>query len=133
MTALRLTLAILLLAGLAAANNTYEQVNTADFLHRSDAYEGRLVAINGEICAVNADGKSLRLFDPGTKGLIDVDLSYLNKAQRRSVMLNRVRRVSVYGRAQLIDGKLFIRAHQLITSSGNVIGERSETSKTERS
>jgi hypothetical protein len=132
MTAIRLTLAILLLAGLAAANSTYEQVNTTDFLHRSDAYQGRLVAVTGQVCAVNADGKSLRLFDAGTKGLIDVDLSQLSKSQRRSVMNSPIREVSVYGRAELIDGKLVVRAHQLVTSSGTVIGVRPTASSTDR-
>ena len=132
MTAIRLTLAILLLAGLTAANTKYERIDSSDFVTRGDAYQGRLVAVTGEVCAVNADGKSVRLFDPDTRALIDVTLNQMNRSQRRSLMLNPVRHVSVYGRAEVINGRVFIEAHQVIVRPTNEVATRKSDSKTAR-
>ena len=113
-TSIRITFMILLVASSAMANAKYEQVNTTDFVTRADAYQGRLVAVTGEIRVVNADGKSLRLFDTGSRVLIDVELSQLNKAQRNALIRNPVRYVSVYGKADLRNGRLFIDAHKVV-------------------
>jgi hypothetical protein len=115
MITIRLTLAILLLAGLVTASPGYEAVDPADFVTRAATYEGRLLALSGEIRAVNADGNSFRLFDPESKALIDVSLVQLSKQQRRALMMSPIRLVSVNGRAVLVDGKMVIEAHRVIS------------------
>ena len=117
MTTLRLTLAILLLAGLASASVGYQPVDTTDFANRAATYQGQLVAVTGQVCAVNADGKSVRLFDANSKALIDVSISHLQRSQRRALMLGPVRRVSVYGRAAVQNGKLSIDAHRVVVQT----------------
>lgn len=114
MTTLRLTLAILLLAGVTAASVEYRPIDTTDFANRAATYQGQLVAVTGEICAVNADGKSVRLFDANSKALIDVSIDHLQRSQRRALMLGPVRRVSVYGKAEVHNGKLSIDAHKVV-------------------
>jgi hypothetical protein len=113
MIIIRLTLAVFLLAGLAAAHEGYEAIDTTNFVNRADSYQGRLVAVTGKVCAVSADGKSIQLFDGQSKALIDVNLSQLKRAERRTLMLSPVRQVAVYGRADMRNGKLVIDAHQV--------------------
>ena len=114
MTTIRLSFAILLLAGFAAANGRYEQVSSTDLLTRSDQYRGRLVAVSGEVCAINADGKSLRLFDKQRRTLIDVQLTQLKKSQRNALMMSSERNILVYGQVAARDGKTVIEAHQVL-------------------
>jgi type 1 fimbria pilin len=114
MSIIRMTIAILLLAGVATASAGYESIDTTNFANRGAAYQGLLVAVTGEVCSVNADGKSIRVFDAQSKALIDVNLSKLKKTQRSALMLNPVRRVSVYGQAQVLNGRLIIEAHQVV-------------------
>ncbi len=114
MTTLRLTLAILMLAGLVSASVEYQPIDTTDFANRAATYQGQLVAVTGQVCAVNADGKSVRLFDANSKALIDVSLSHLQRSQRRALILNGVRQVSVYGKAEVKNGKLSIDAHKVV-------------------
>ena len=109
-----LFLSIFLLAGTAAANAGYERIDTTDFVNRADIYQGRLVTVTAEVLAINADGKSIRLFDTESKALIDVNLRQLDKAERRALILKPVRRVSVYGRAKMKDGRLIIEAHRAV-------------------
>jgi hypothetical protein len=109
-----LFLSVFLLAGTAAAHARYERIDTTDFAKRADIYQGRLVTVTAEVFAINADGKSIRLFDHESRALIDVDLTQLNKAERRALILNPVRRVSVYGRAAVKDGKLIIEADRAV-------------------
>jgi hypothetical protein len=114
MTTLRLTFAILLLAVAAGASVEYQPIDTTDFANRGAAYQGQLVAVTGQVCAVNADGKSVQLFDANSKALIDVSISHLQRSQRRALMLGPVRRISVYGRAEVQNGKLSIDAHKVV-------------------
>ena len=109
-----LFLSVVLLAGSAFANARYERIDTTDFANRADTFQGRLVSVTAEVYAINADGKSIRLFDTESKALIDVTLTQLSKAERRALILNPVRRVSVYGRATVNNGKLIIEAHRAV-------------------
>jgi hypothetical protein len=118
MIIVRLTVAVLLLVGLAAASTVYEPIDTTNFGSRAGTYQGRLVAVTADVCAVNADGKSIQLFDPQSKALIDVTLTQLKRIERRALMLNPVRRVSVYGRAEMRNGRLIIDAHQVVALAG---------------
>lgn len=114
MKTLRLTVAILMLAVVASASVEYQPIDTTDFANRAASYQGQLVSVTGQVCAVNADGKSVRLFDANSKALIDVSISHLQRSQRRALILNAVRRVSVYGKAEVINGKLSIDAHRVV-------------------
>ena len=114
MNIIRLTLTILVLAVVAVAHDAYEPIDTTNFADRGGTYQGRLVAVSGAVVSVNADGKSIQLFDEHTKALLDVSLLKLTKAQRNALMLNPVRNISVYGKAQIRTGKLSIEAHKVI-------------------
>jgi len=110
---LRITIAIVMLAGLANASVGYQAIDTTNFANRAAAYEGQLVSVAGQVCAVNADGKSIRLFDKDSRALIDVSLNHLQRSQRRDLMMTGVRQVVVYGKAEVKDGKLTIDAHKV--------------------
>jgi hypothetical protein len=114
MTSIRLVIASLLLFSAVGANGRYERIDTADLLNRADTYQGRLVTISGKVCAVNADRKSIQLFETQSRALIDIQLTRLKKAQRSALILNNVRNVSVYGRAESKNGRLVIEAHQVV-------------------
>jgi hypothetical protein len=114
---LRITLAVVMLAGLANASVNYQSIDTTNFASRAAAYEGQLVAVTGQLCAINADGKSLRLFDKESKALIEVSLNHLSRSQRRELMMTGVGRVAVYGKAEVRDGKLIIDAHKVSLAS----------------
>jgi hypothetical protein len=60
------------------------------------------------------------LFDSETKALIEVDLSQLGRSQRRMLMLTGVHQISVYGKAEVKNGKLIIDAHRVIVREETV-------------
>ena len=114
MNIIRLILTVLILAVVAVASDEYEAIDTTNFANRADAYQGRLVAVSGSVVAVNADRKSIQIFDTNTKALLEVSLLKLTKAQRNALILNPVRRVSVYGKTEVKNGKLSIDAHKVV-------------------
>lgn len=117
MTTLRLTLAILLLTGFANASVHYQQIDTTNFANNAAVFEGRLVAVTGRVCTVNADGKSVRLFDEESKALIEVSLVQMKRSQRRELMMTGVKQVAVYGKAEVKNGKLIINAHSITAAN----------------
>jgi hypothetical protein len=121
MIIIRLTLTVLLLAAVVVANDAYESIDTTDFANRAASYQGRLVAVSGAVVAINADGKSVQIFDAGTKALIEVRLLNLKKAQRNALMLSPVRKISVYGKTELRNGKLSIDAHKVVAQGDESI------------
>ena len=114
MIIIRLTFTVLILAAVVVANDSYESIDTTNFASRADSFQGRLVAVSGAVVAVNADGKSIQIFDTNTKALIEVRLLNLKKTQRTSLMLSPVRKVSVYGKTEVRNGKLSIDAHKVV-------------------
>ena len=114
MNIIRLTLTVLILSVVVVANDAYEPIDTTNFVNRADSYQGRLVAVSGAVVAINADRKSIQIFDTHTKALIEVRLLTLTKAQRNTLMLNGVRKVSVYGKTEVRNGKLSIDAHKVV-------------------
>jgi hypothetical protein len=114
MNIIRLILTVLILAVVAVASDEYEPIDTTNFANRADVYQGRLVAVSGSVVAVNADRKSIQIFDTTSKALIEVSLLKLTKAQRNALILNPVRRVSVYGKTEVRNGKLSIDAHKVV-------------------
>jgi len=126
MNIIRLTLTVLILAVVVVANDAYEPIDTTNFSNRADSYQGRLVAVSGAVVAINADRKSIQIFDTHTKALIEVRLLNLTKAQRNSLMLNAVRKVSVYGKTEVRNGKLSIDAHRVVPQVGESVVIASE-------
>jgi hypothetical protein len=114
MNLIRLTLTVLILSVVVVANDAYQPIDTTNFANRADSYQGRLVAVSGAVVAINADRKSIEIFDSNTKALIEVRLLTLTKAQRNALMLNAVRKVSVYGKTEVRKGKLSIDAHKVV-------------------
>jgi hypothetical protein len=121
MNIIRLTLTVLILSVVVVANDAYEPIDTTNFANRVDSYQGRLVAVSGAVVAINADRKSIQIFDTHTKALIEVRLLTLTKAQRNSLMLNGVRKVSVYGKTEVRNGKLSIDAHKVVPQENESI------------
>jgi hypothetical protein len=121
MNIIRLTLTLLVLAVAVAASDAYEPIDTTDFSNRAGTYQGRLVTVSGAVVAVNADGKSMQLFDANTKALIEVSLLKLKKAERNKLMLNPVRNVAVYGKTEVRNGKLSINADKVVPQVETVV------------
>jgi len=121
MNIIRLTLTVLILSVVVVANDAYEPIDTTNFANRVDSYQGRLVAVSGAVVAINADRKSIQIFDTHTKALIEVRLLTLTKAQRNALMLNGVRKVSVYGKTEVRNGKLSIDAHKVVPQENESI------------
>lgn len=130
MKLIRLTMSIFLLAGFAAAHGRYERIDTTDFINHPGEYHGRLVEVTADVIAINADGKSLQLFDSPSRMMITVTLTQLKKSQRIALMNSPVRHLLVYGQAMVIDGRLTIDAHRVearpIQSAANRQSSRRE-------
>ena len=112
----RLTLSILILAGctgLAAAHVLDNEINIADFANCPEALEGRVVEVTGQVIAINADSKSIQLFDSQSRMLIGVRLTQLRKAGRTALISSGTRLVLVSGRVTLIEGRLVINAQRI--------------------
>ncbi|HYW74238.1 MAG TPA: hypothetical protein VE961_24660 [Pyrinomonadaceae bacterium] len=115
-TAFRLTLSlsfIISLAGLTFASTAGDRVDLAEFACHPEALAGRNIEVNANIVAINADGKSLELFDSQTRTRIDVRLTQLRKADRLALLHSDVRRVSVSGLASVVGGRLTIDAQSI--------------------
>jgi hypothetical protein len=113
MTVIRFSLFLVLLAGTAFANGTYVNLDAVDFINRPGAYEGRVMKVTAQVCAINADGNSLQLFDPIGKVMIDVNLTHLKKSERDTLASRPIRRVVVYGLAELRNGRITIDAQRV--------------------
>src|SRR5690349_13662415 len=90
-------LLIAFFAGLAAAHGADERLDIADFAGNPEAFSGRNIEVNARVIAINADGKSLELFDSQSNTRISVRLTQLRKAERVALMRSDVRRVLVSG------------------------------------
>lgn len=107
------TFSILLLAGLAAAHGVYEPIKTAVLATNPESYDGRMVEVTANIIAINADAKSLELFDSQSRMTITVKLTRLPKSQRRALMHSPARRLLVYGQAKVMGRRMVIDAHKV--------------------
>lgn len=101
------------LAGIAAADVRYDKINIADFCNNPAALVGRSVEVSGRVIAINAQSKSMELFDSQSKTVVVVRLSQLPKSERRALMNNDVRRVGVSGRARMVGQRLVIEAEKI--------------------
>lgn len=105
------------LAGVAVADGRHDKINIADFLNNPEAFASPMVEINARVIAINANSKSMELFDSKTRTMILVNLSQLAKSERNALIRTDVRQVSVTGRANMVDGRLLITADsvQIVT------------------
>ena len=113
---LRLTLSFLIVisfAGLTMARGADERLKIADFVSDPDAYAGRTVEIEARVVAINADGKSLELFDSPSRTRISVQLAQLPETERKALICSDVREVLVRGRVSMVAGRLTIHAEKI--------------------
>ena len=100
-------------AGIATADVRYAKINIADFCNNPEALDGRFVEVSARVIAINAQSKSMELFDSQSKTMIVVRLSQLPKSERSALMNNDVRRVGVSGRAKMVGERLVIDAEKI--------------------
>jgi hypothetical protein len=103
-------LSILSFAGFAMASVPGDRVDLAAFATHPEALAGRTIEVTANVIAINADGKSLEVFDSISRTRIAVRLTQLPKAQRMALISSDVRRVMVSGRASVVAGRLTIDA-----------------------
>jgi hypothetical protein len=99
--------------GIAAADVRYDKINIADFCNNPAAFAGRSVEVSGRVIAINAQSKSMELFDSQSKTVVVVRLSQLPKSERVALINNDVRRVGVSGRARMVGERLVIDAEKI--------------------
>jgi hypothetical protein len=124
---LRLTLSLLIVissAGLTMAHGAVERLRIADFASDPDAFAGRTVEVEGRVVAINADGKSLELFDSPTYTRISVQLAQLPKSERMALIRSDVREVLVRGRVSVVAGRLTIDAESIVWSDKEASKEK---------
>lgn len=92
----------------------YIQVEAADLLLRPAEYRGRRVTLTAQIVAVNARREALDLFDQHSRTLVSVSLAELPKAQRQQLLTEAIHHVTVYGLADLQNGRLVLKAEQVM-------------------
>ena len=112
----RLTLSFLIiacLAGLTKAHGASDPLDLAEFASHPETFAGRLIEVNAQVIAINADGKSLELFDSQSRTRISVRLTQLRKSERAALMCSDVRHVLVSGRASVVAGRLTIDAQSV--------------------
>lgn len=107
----------------AAVDNGYAQVDLKEFANHSAELEGRRVMITAEIISVSADGRTLNVFDNGSKTLVGVSLAQLSKTQRQTLVGGPIHRVSVFGRVSMKNGRAIIKADQVMPLAGASIAQ----------
>ena len=86
--------------------------------------EGRRVTVSAEIFSINADARTLNVFDAHSKTLVGVSLVQLSKSQRQALIAEPVVRVSVFGRVELKNGRAIIKADQVMPLATNLVAQR---------
>ena len=100
-------------AGIAGAEVRYEKINLADFCNNPEVFDGRSVEVSARVIAINAEAKSMELFDSASTTMILVNLGQLRKSERNVLFNADVRRIEVSGRARTVDGRLVIDAEKI--------------------
>jgi hypothetical protein len=106
-------LSIMSFAGLTMASVPGDRVNLADFATHPEALAGRTLEVTANVIAINADGRSLEMFDSKSRTRIAVRLTQLPKSQRMALICSDVRRLMVSGRASVVAGRLTIDAESV--------------------
>jgi len=110
---MRFTLSFLIvicIAGLTMARGADERLKIADFVSDPESFAGRTVEVKARVVAINADGKSLELFDSPSHTRISVHLAQLPKTERLALIRSDVRDVVVRGRVSMVAGRMTIHA-----------------------
>ncbi|MBP6824629.1 MAG: hypothetical protein KA368_23995 [Acidobacteria bacterium] len=107
-------LAVAALAQSQTEKSSYAEVDLKEVASRSAEFEGRKVAVTAEIVSVNADQRTLTVFDNTSKTLATVSLTQLTKSQRQTLITDPIHRVSVYGRVEVKNGRALIKADQVM-------------------
>jgi len=113
---LKLTVSFLIIisfVGLSFASEASEKIDLAKFAGQPEALAGRLIEVDAQVIAINADGKDLELFDAQSRTRVSVRLNQLKKSARLVLMQTDVRWVSVSGRASVVEGRLTIDAESV--------------------
>ena len=102
------------MSGLALAGGRNDQFDVAEFLNNPAAYGSAIVEVKARVIAINANTKSMELFESTSKKTIVVNLNQLTKSARTMLMRSDIRQVAVSGRANLVDGRIVIAADQVL-------------------
>lgn len=113
--------AVIALAQGLTANNGYAQIDLKEVASRSAELEGRRVAIIADVVSVGADQRTLDIFDSRSKTLASVSLTQLSKSQRQTLIGEPVYKVSVFGRVELKNGRMVIKADQVMPLANNLV------------
>src|SRR6185369_17543339 len=95
------------------ADGVDERLKIADFASNPESFAGRTVEVEGRVIAINADGRSLELFDSPSHTRISVQLAQLSKTERKALLRSDVREVLVRGRISVDAGRLTIHAESV--------------------
>lgn len=107
-----------------SANNSYAEIDLKEIANHAAEFVGRRVAITAEIVSVNADQRTLVVFDSTSKTLASVSLTQLTKSQRQTLIANPIHRVSVYGRVEVKNGRATIKADQVMPLTTNLVAQK---------
>lgn len=91
----------------------YVQVFVAEVLRHPNDFQGRRVTLTAEIVSVNARQESLDIYDQHSRAQIGVSLAELSRLQRRRLVADPIRRVTVFGRVEVLNGRPHVKAEQV--------------------
>ena len=100
-------------AAVAMAKGDDEQLKIADVASDPESFAGRTIEVAAHVVAINADGRSLELFDSATHTQVSVQLAQLPRSERLALMRSDVRDVLVRGRVSMVAGRLTIHAESI--------------------
>ena len=92
----------------------YVQVYVAELLRHPAEYQGRRVTVMAEVVSVNARSRSLHVYDQHSRAQIGVSLTDVSKSQRRRIVADPIHQVAVFGRVEMQDGRLLLKAEQVM-------------------
>lgn len=117
-------LAVLAFAQTRPVDHGYSPIDMKTFATHPAEFEGRRVAVTADIFSVNADARTLNVFDAQSKALIGVSLAQLSKSQRQALIAEPVIRVSVFGRVEMKNGRAVIKADQVMPLATNLMAQK---------
>ena len=82
-------------------------------LHPAE-YQGRRVTVTAEIVSLNAQNRSLNVYDQHSRAQIGVSLEEVSKTQRRRIVTDPVHQVAVFGRVEMQNGQPVLKAEQVM-------------------
>ena len=106
------------------ADGGYAPVELKNIAGRASELEGRRVVVTAEIVSVNADFRSMNVFDQTSKTFVAVSLEQLSKSQRQALIHEPVLRVSVFGRIEIKNNRVVIKADQVMPLATNLVASK---------